>query len=338
MKHLLALCVSLALGFAALPAQAEEAAPLKIVTSFSILADMAKNVAGSRATITSLVGPDADAHVFEPGPADVAMLAEADVLIINGLGFEPWLVRLAASAKSKAKFVTASYGVKPIELDEPHHHGHGHGHSHGHNHGHSHGHGHGHGHGHSHSHDKDGHPAVPHDFDPHAWQDLRNGVIYVRNIADALAEKDPANATLYLANAESYITELKKLHEWAQAEIGRLPKEKRKVITTHDAFGYFSKAYGVEFLSPAGIGTASDPSAETLARLVDQMRRENIRALFMENMGNPRMMETIARETGIEDGGTLYSDALSAPGGPAPTYVAMFRHNVPALIEAMQKN
>ena len=319
MKYLLALCVSLALGFAALPAQAEEAAPLKIVTSFSILADMAKNVAGSRASITSLVGPDADAHVFEPGPADVAMLAEADILIINGLGFEPWLVRLAASAKSKAKFVTASYGVNPIELEEAHHH-HGHGHSHG------------------HSHDKDGHPTVPHDFDPHAWQDLRNGVIYVHNIADALAEKDPANATLYLANAESYITELKKLHEWARAEIGRLPKEKRKVITTHDAFAYFSKAYGVEFLSPAGIGTASDPSAETLARLVDQMRRENIRALVMENMGNPRMMETIARETGIEDGGTLYSDALSAPGGPAPTYVAMFRHNVPVLIEAMQKN
>ena len=319
MKYLLALCVSLALGFAALPAQAEEAAPLKIVTSFSILADMAKNVAGSRASITSLVGPDADAHVFEPGPADVAMLAEADILIINGLGFEPWLVRLAASAKSKAKFVTASYGVNPIELEEAHHH-HGHGHSHG------------------HSHDKDGHPTVPHDFDPHAWQDLRNGVIYVHNIADALAEKDPANATLYLANAESYITELKKLHEWARAEIGRLPKEKRKVITTHDAFAYFSKAYGVEFLSPAGIGTASDPSAETLARLVDQMRRENIRALFMENMGNPRMMETIARETGVENGGTLYSDALSAPGGPAPTYVAMFRHNVPALIEAMQKN
>lgn len=318
MKHLLALCVSLALGFAALPAQAEEPAPLKIVTSFSILADMAKNVAGSRASITSLVGPDADAHVFEPGPADVAMLAEADILIINGLGFEPWLVRLAASAKSKAKFVTASYGVNPIELDEAHHHGHGH--------------------SHGHSHDKDGHPTVPHDFDPHAWQDLRNGVIYVRNIADALAEKDPANATLYLANAESYITELKKLHEWARAEIGRLPKEKRKVITTHDAFAYFSKAYGVEFLSPAGIGTASDPSAETLARLVDQMRRENIRAIFMENMGNPRMMETIARETGIEDGGTLYSDALSAPGGPAPTYVAMFRYNVPVLIEAMQKN
>lgn len=320
MKHLLALCLTLALGFTALPARAEEPAPLKIVTSFSILADMAKNVAGARATITSLVGPDADAHVFEPGPADVAMLAEADVLIINGLGFEPWLVRLAASAKSKAKFVTASFGVNPIDLEEGHHHHHGHGHSHG------------------HSHDKDGHPAVPQDFDPHAWQDLRNGIIYVRNIADALAEKDPANATLYLANAESYITELKKLHEWARAEIGRLPKEKRKVITTHDAFAYFSKAYGVEFLSPAGAGTASDPSAEALARLVDQMRRENIRALFMENMGNPRMMETIARETGIENGGTLYSDALSAPGGPAPTYVAMFRHNVPVLIEAMQKN
>lgn len=322
MRHLFALCLSIALGFAALPARAEEPAPLKIVTSFSILADMARNVAGSRATVTSLVGPDADAHVFEPGPADVAMLAEADVLIINGLGFEPWLVRLAASAKSKAKYVTASFGVNPIAYEE------GQGHSHGH----------GHDHGHSHGHDEDGYPEAPQDFDPHAWQDLRNGVIYVRNIADALAEKDPANATLYQANAESYITELMKLHEWARAEIGRLPAEKRKVITTHDAFAYFSKAYGVEFLSATGMGNQGDPSAEALARLVDQMRRENIRAIFMENMGNPRMMETVARETGIENGGTLYSDALSAPGGPAPTYAAMFRHNVPLLIEAMQKN
>ena len=323
MKHLPALCLSIVLGFAALPARAEEPAPLRIVTSFSILADMARNVAGSRATVTSLVGPDADAHVFEPGPADVAMLAEADVLIINGLGFEPWLVRLAASAKSKAKYVTASFGVNPIAYAEEQGHDHDDHDDHG---------------DHGHGHDEDGYPEAPQDFDPHAWQDLRNGVIYVHNIADALAQKDPANATLYLANAESYITELKKLHDWARAEIGRLPAEKRKVITTHDAFAYFSKAYGVEFHSPAGIGNPSDPSAEALARLVDQMRRENIRAIFMENMGNPRMMETIARETGIENGGTLYSDALSAPGGPAPTYAAMFRHNVPVLIEAMQRN
>lgn len=325
MKRLLAFCLSIALGLAAVPARAEEPAPLRIVTSFSILADMARNVAGARATVTSLVGPDADAHVFEPGPADVAMLAEADVLIINGLGFEPWLVRLAASAKSKAKYVTASFGVNPIAYEE------GQGHDHG-------GHSHGHGHDRAKGHDEDGYPKAPQDFDPHAWQDLRNGVIYVRNIADALAEKDPANATLYQANAESYITELKKLHEWARAEIGRLPAEKRKIITTHDAFAYFAKAYGVEFLSAAGMGNQGDPSAEALARLVDQMRAQNIRALFMENMGNPRMMETVARETGIENGGTLYSDALSAPGGPAPTYAAMFRHNVPVLIEAMQKN
>lgn len=326
MKHLLALCLSLALGLAALPARAEEEqAPLKIVASFSILADMAKNVAGARAEVTTLVGPDADAHVFEPGPAHVAQLAEADVLIINGLGFEPWLVRLAASAKSKAKYVTASFGVNPLDLAAgAHDHGHGHDHDHD--------------HGRGHSHDKDGYPKAPQDFDPHAWQDVRNGITYVRNIAIALAEKDPANATLYEANAESYITELKKLDGWVRAEIGRLPKEKRKVITTHDAFAYFEKAYGVEFLSAAGVGNQGDPSAEALARLVDQMRREKIRALFMENMGNPRMMETIARETGVENGGTLYSDALSAPGGPAPTYVAMFRHNVPALIEAMQKN
>jgi len=314
MRKLIVISLSLALAAFAAPAGADEA-PLKVVASFSILGDMVKNVAGARADVTVIVGPDSDAHSFEPGPGHASALAEADLLVINGLGFEPWLVRLASAARSKATYVVASYGVPArLRAEEAH------------------------AHAHKDDEAEDSQPASDGDFDPHAWQNLRNGIIYVRNIAEALAKKDPANATLYEANAESYIAELSRLDEWVRAEIGRLPPEKRKVITTHDAFGYFGAAYGVTFIAPAGLSNDAEPSAQALAGLIDQIRRDKIRALFMENMASPRMMETIARETGAEEGGTLYSDALSAPGGPAPTYTAMFRHNVPALIAAMQKN
>ena len=320
MKKLVSLCTALALAAlgAAAPARAEE--PLKVVASFSILGDMVKNVGGSNVEVTVLVGPDGDAHSFEPDPADAAALAEADVLVMNGLGFEPWMIRLAAAARTKAKYVTASFGVSPRHLTEEEkaqHEGEEEG---------------------EHGHDEDGYPAAAQDFDPHAWQNILNGTIYVQNIADALADKDPDNALVYQANAESYITELKKLDGWVKSEISKLPQAKRKVITTHDAFGYFSDAYGVEFISPLGIGDTAEPGAGDLARLIDDIRAQKIRAIFIENMSDPRMMETIARETGAEEGGTLYSDALSPPDGPAPTYVAMFRHNVPALIAAMQKN
>ena len=318
MKKLVTLGLSLVLaGALALPARAEE--PLKVVASFSILGDMVRNVGGGNVEVTVLVGPDGDAHSFEPDPADASALAAADVLVMNGLGFEPWLVRLAAAARTKAKYVTASFGVSPRHLTEEEKAQHEEDDD-------------------EHGHDEDGYPEAARDFDPHAWQSLRNGVIYVQNIADALADKDPDNALVYQANAESYITELKKLDGWVRSEISKLPQQKRKVITTHDAFGYFGDAYGVEFISPLGIGNEAEPGAGALARLIDQIREQKIRALFIENMSDPRMMETIARETGAEEGGSLYSDALSAPDGPAPTYVAMFRHNVPALISAMQKN
>ncbi|MDO9127463.1 MAG: zinc ABC transporter substrate-binding protein, partial [Parvibaculum sp.] len=173
---------------------------------------------------------------------------------------------------------------------------------------------------------------------PHVWQNLANGMIYAQNIADGLAEADPEGALVYKANAETYIAELKKLDLWVKSEIAKVPAEKRKVITTHDAFGYFGDTYGVEFLAPAGVSNEAEPSAQALARLIDQIRQEKIKALFIENMSDPRMMETIARETGAEMGGELYSDALSPPDGPAPTYMDMFRHNVPVLVGAMQKN
>ncbi|MFN4228618.1 metal ABC transporter solute-binding protein, Zn/Mn family [Parvibaculum sp.] len=337
MKKLVSLRLVLALGLSlglALPAHAE---PLKVVASFSILGDMVRNVAGSNADVTVLVGPDGDAHSFEPGPADASALADADLLVMNGLGFEPWLIRLAAASGTKAKYVTASFGISPRHLTEEEKRAHDAAHEdHAHDDHDDHE-----DHDHTHDakgHDGDGYPEAAQDFDPHAWQNIRNGIVYVQNIADALAEKDPDNALVYRANAESYITELKKLDGWVRQELAKIPQEKHKVITTHDAFGYFGDAYGIQFISPLGIGNTAEPGAEALARLIDQIRRDRIRALFIENMSDPRMMETIARETGAEDGGTLYSDALSKPGGPAPTYAAMFRHNVPALIAAMQKN
>lgn len=309
------LCAALAFALAALAAPAS-AEPLKVVTSFSILGDMTREVAGERAEVTVLVGPDGDAHSFEPKPSDASALADADVLIMNGLGFEPWMIRLAAAAKTKAKYVTASFGVNPRHLGEMEH-----------DHGHS-----------EKGHDEDGYPKAARDFDPHAWQNLANGAVYAQNIADGLAEADLDGALIYKANAERYIAELKKLDRWVKSEIAKVPAGKRKVITTHDAFGYFGDAYGIEFLAPAGIGNETEPSAQALARLIDQIRAERIKALFIENMTDPRLMETISRETGAQMGGELYSDALSPEGGPAATYMDMFRHNVPVLVDAMQKN
>ncbi|MEQ8267315.1 MAG: metal ABC transporter substrate-binding protein [Parvibaculum sp.] len=309
------LCAALALVLTGLAAPAG-AEPLKVVASFSILGDMAREVAGDRAQVTVLVGPDGDAHSFEPDPSDASALADADVLIMNGLGFEPWMIRLAAAAKTKAKYVTASFGVNPRHLAEQ---AHGHGDD-------------------EKGHDEDGYPKAARDFDPHAWQNLTNGAVYAQNIADGLSEADPDGALVYKANAERYIAELKKLDRWVKSEIAKVPAGKRKVITTHDAFGYFGDAYGIEFLAPAGIGNEAEPSAQALARLIDQIRAEKIKALFIENMTDPRLMETISRETGAEMGGELYSDALSPEGGPAATYMSMFEHNVPVLVSAMQKN
>ncbi|MDO8839989.1 MAG: zinc ABC transporter substrate-binding protein [Parvibaculum sp.] len=310
MKKLLT-CLALVFAVVAAPAAAE---PLKVVASFSILGDMVTRIADGRVELTVLVGSEGDAHTFEPGPAHAAALADANLLVVNGLGFEPWMVRLAAAAKSKAAYAVASFGINPRDLEEDHVDDHGQGH------------------------DEKGYPSVPHDFDPHGWQNAANGAIYARNIAEALAKADPANAGAYEANAAAYIAELKELDAWVRAEIGKVPAEKRKVITTHDAFGYFGDAYGVEFHAPLGFAGGAQPSAQALARLIDQIRAENIKALFIETMSDPRMMETIARETGAEMGGALYSDALSGADGAAPTYIDMFRHNVPLLVAAMLKN
>jgi zinc/manganese transport system substrate-binding protein len=271
---------------------------IKVVASFSILGDMVAQVAGERAEITTLVGPNGDAHAFEPSPADAKAVAEADIVFVNGLGLDGWMQRLAAATGAKVRIVEASAGVAPRTMEE------------------------------------DGHPAT----DAHAWQDLRNGVIYVQNIAAALIVIDPTGADAYRAAALAYVQGLEDLDREVRRQIEGVPKEKRKVITSHDAFGYFGAAYGVEFLAPEGINTATEPAARDVARLLDQIKANGIKALFIENIADPRMIEMIANETGAEPGGALYSDALSEPDGPAPHYVDMFRNNVAKLVAGMRRN
>ncbi|MBM3540451.1 MAG: metal ABC transporter substrate-binding protein [Alphaproteobacteria bacterium] len=279
--------------------------PIKVVASFSILADMVRTVGGDKVQVQSLVGPDADAHAYQPTPADAKAVAAADIVVVNGLGFEGWLGRLVKAAESKATVVTASQGIKTVKAAGGHNHGHGH-----------------------------GHRAA----DPHAWQDVGRGQAYVKNIAAALAKADAANAAIYQANAERYVAELAQLDTWVKTELGAIPAAKRKVITSHDAFAYFAEAYGVSFLSPVGVSTEKEPTAKDVAKLVRQVKNTGVKAIFVENMTDARLVEQLAKEAGGVIGGTLYADALSKPGGMADSYVKMVRHNVAVLRDGMAKN
>jgi zinc/manganese transport system substrate-binding protein len=287
------------------------AEPLKTVATFSVLGDMVKSVGGEKVEVTTLVGPDGDAHVYEPTPRDAKALASASVIFVNGLQFEGWIDRLIKASGTKARVVVVSKGVKPRVLDTGHDHDHGSGP--------------GHEHGHRH------HSNV----DPHAWQNIENGVIYVGNVANGLVAADPRNAAEYRANARGYSAALLLAHASVKAKFSRLPKTGRTVVTSHDAFGYFADAYGLTFLAPEGLSTEGEPSAADVARLIRQIKRDKIRAVFMENMSDPRVLNQIVRETGAKYGGTLYADALSSADGPASTYLKMFEHNSRELLNAL---
>jgi zinc/manganese transport system substrate-binding protein len=287
------LAAALACNLLALPALA--AGEIPVVTSISILSDMVRNVGGVHVAVTELIGPDADAHAFEPSPADAKALAGAKLVVVNGLGLEGWLDRLIAASGYRGPVVVASQGVVPREMAE------------------------------------DGDTVS----DPHAWQDLANGKLYVESIARGLAATDPAHAADYAANARSYLREIAAADGWVRAGLGKVPAAQRKVVSSHDAFGYFGAAYAVEFAAAQGISEDAEPSAADLKQTIDQIRAEHIKVLFLENALSPRLIEQIARETGAAVGGTLYADALSPPGGPADTYLNMFRHNVPLLRDAM---
>jgi zinc/manganese transport system substrate-binding protein len=280
--------------------------PIEVVASFSILGDIAAQVGGERVAVSTLVGPDSDAHTYEPTPADARALTAADLVVVNGLGFEGWIERLVTASGYAGPVAVASDGIAARELDNDDDHGHAHGDAHGHD-----------------------------DIDPHAWQSLANGEIYARNIAAALTAVDAAGAAVYAANLEAYVRQIREVDAWAKAELAKVPDSRRRVITSHDAFGYFADAYGFEFLAPVGMSTEDQPSAGEVAALIDQINAEEIPAIFVENITDPRLIEQIARETGAAIGGTLYSDALSKPGEPAGTYLDMIRHNVMQLTGAL---
>ncbi len=332
----------------ALPA-AFAAERVQVVTSFSILADMVENVGGEHVEVSSLVGPDSDAHVFSPSPRDARNLADADLVVFNGLLFEGWMERLIDSSDYTGPLVTASDGIDKLdyhghEHDEAHghddHDDHGHDHDdHGHD---DHGHDHDdHGHDdHGRDHDDHGHDDHGHDHDhahgehdPHGWQDLAMGQVYVGNILEGLIEADPDNEAAYRENAERYINEMQATDDEIRQLIGEIPAS-TSVITGHDSFGYFANAYGLRFLSPVGLSTEAEPSAADMARLIDVIREQNVKALFHENMTSPAIINQLSEETGLPIAGTLYSDALAAKGD-ASTYLGMMRHNAQVLHDAL---
>ena len=271
------------------PVRAAE--PLKVVASFSIIGDLVRNVGGDSVSVTTLVGPDSDAHVYAPAPADARKIAAARLIFVNGLGFEGWLPRLVQSSGSKAKIVTVSNGISPLRLGSA--------------------------------------------ADPHAWQSVTNAKVYVANINLALSAADPASAEQFMKNTQAYIEKLDALDREVRDAVARFPPDRRKVISTHNAFGYFAAAYGIEFIAPLGVSTESEPSARDVAGIITQIRSAKIPAVFLENITDPRLMGRIAAETGAKVGGTLYSDSLTGEKGDSPTYIAMVRHNIKALTSAL---
>ncbi len=297
----LSACAALLLGGSA------HAQALEVATSFSILGDLVAQVGGERVKVRTLVGPDEDAHAFQPRPSDAREIGAAALVVVNGLGFDDWMTRLARAGGFKGTVVVASAGISTLEMTRDD----------------------GHGHGHDHDHGKG--KAV----DPHAWQDVANVRRYVANIAAALAAADPEGATAYRSAAERYDGELQALDAEIRAAFAALPAERRKVVSSHAAFGYFARAYDIRFLSPVGVANNAEPTAKGVARLIRQLKEEKVPAVFIENVADPRLIERIRSESGAAVGGTLYSDALSKAGGPASTYVHMMRTNLATLQKAL---
>ena len=302
-RHLFASVAGLATLAFSPTLQAQTATPIKAVASFSILGDLVKQVGGDRVTVEVLVGPGSDAHVFQPTPSQAKLVGQAQVVFSNGLGFEGWMSRLLNTAGHKGRHVVASRGIKPIHAESEHDHK-----------------------------AKDHHE----ENDPHAWQSVPNVMVYVGNIAEGLCEADAAGCDTYQRNAAAYSAELKALDTDIRALWSAIPVAQRKVITSHDAFGYHAQAYGVKFLAPQGLSTESEASAKGVAQLVRQIKNEQIKALFVESISDPRLIAQIGRETGVKPAGELFSDSLSAPKGPAPSYLAMMRFNTTALTQAVK--
>jgi zinc/manganese transport system substrate-binding protein len=273
-----------------------QARDLNVVATFTVLADMVREVGGAHVHVRNLVGPNGDPHVYEPTPQDGAALSNADLVFVSGLGLEGWMDRLIAASGTKAMIVVASNGVRTRRMTQ------------------------------------EGERIL----DPHAWNCAANGVIYAQNITRALVATDPADAADFRASGARYQAELRELDDWARKRVGTVPADKRKIITSHDAFGYMGDAYGIDFRAPVRFSTEAEASAAEIAALIDQIKHEGIKAVFVENSNDPRVVEQIAAATGAHLGGTLYAESLSPPQGPAPTYVKMFRYNIERLVSGIR--
>ncbi|MGB9096511.1 metal ABC transporter substrate-binding protein [Erwinia sp.] len=266
------------------------------VASFSVLADIVKEVGGEHVKVKSLVGPDGDPHSFEPTPQDSQALAKADVVFVSGLGLEGWMDRLISASEYKGKVIVSSQGIETRSMEE------------------------------------EGKTLT----DPHAWNSMKNGVVYANNVMNALIAADPDDAAYFRQHGAAYIAQLNKLDRWAAESFAAIPQAKRKVLTSHDAFGYFGQRYGVSFLSPVGFSTESEASASDVAKLITQLKTEHIHRYFIENQTDPRLVKQIASASEAKSGGELYPEALTKKGGAADTYVAAFKHNVEAMIASMK--
>jgi zinc/manganese transport system substrate-binding protein len=286
------------------------AEPLQVVATFSIVGDLVQQVAGDEVAVTTLIGPGVDAHTYDPAPADLVALENADLIVENGLGFEPWLDQFLASAGAPATRVVASAGITPRVLAA--------------------------GEGDAGDAGEDAHEAG--ESDPHVWHDVANAIVMVENIRDALVAADPAHAARYEENAAAYIAELRALDEWIREEVATIPDERRKLVTSHDTFGYFAAAYGFAVIGTAlgSLSTeAGDPSAQQIVLLIEQIRAAGVPAIFAENVANPDLMESLAAEAGVVLAPPLYTDALGPAGSPGATYDGMMRANVTTIVDAL---
>ena len=293
--------------------------PIPVVATFSVLGDMVKRIGGEHISLTTLVGADGDTHVYQPTPQAARVVAEADVLFINGLGFEGWLERLVEAAPFVGSLVVTTTGIEPIAFG-----------------GHEDEHEEDHEDEHEEEHEEAGEHHGDHGaFDPHAWHSFTNAIVYANNIAAGLAQADPANAGSYYRNHQIFVNEIRTLKSEADLLMAALPINKRTVVTPHDAFGYFADLYNLRFEAPQGLSTESEASAADVAKLIMLIRKQEISAVFIESITDNRLMQQIANETGAVIGGKLYSDALSNEDEPASTYLDMMRHNTETLSQAL---
>jgi len=264
---------------------------IRVVTSFSILEDLVKELGGQYVSVVNLVGRNSDAHMYQPKPSDAVAIAKADLVVFNGLGFEGWIPRLIKNSGYKNQQIIASRGVDAIKNGK--------------------------------------------EIDPHAWQSFHNIRLYIQNISQMLIQLRPQHVEALTKRQQKYLDSVSNLEQRLKKQFANIPPNKRIVVTSHDAFGYLGREFKIQFLAPLGLSLEVEASAEDVAAIIDQIREQSVKALFVENINNPRLLELISAETNVTIGGRLYSDALSEVEGPAGTYLKMMRYNIESLINRL---